>query len=100
MAIHPAELAKLSDKELGELLAPLFPAVRSPFAGSREKLVTLPSGAKTSKRGLDKSAQMLASVLANVQRQAEPAANPNQPLTFQSQPLKTLPSRHEHTIRP
>ncbi len=94
MAIHPTELAKISDKELGERLAPLFPAVRAPYAGSREKIVTLPSGVRTSKRGLDKSAEMLASILSQTRPSTSPE-NQGQSQTFQTQPLTKLRSRYE-----
>lgn len=77
MAIDPAEMARMSDAELGEKLAPLMPLARAAFAGKTDKVVTLPSGAKTTRAELDRNAMALANMLK-----------------LQSNPNQTKPTQH------
>ncbi len=63
MAIDPAELAKLSDAELGERLEPLIPTVRAAYIAKGEETITTNSGQKIGRRTVDRSVDMLANLL-------------------------------------
>lgn len=92
MAIHPAELNKLSDAELGEKLAPLFPMARALYAGPREQVITLPTGLRTTKKSMDRTAQLLQQLVASTVAQSNQASRPadtmGPPTSFQTQPLR------------
>lgn len=59
-AIPPEDINKMSEADLMQLLAPLFPQARAPFAGKKEQRIIAAPGRYISRKAMDdKVAQLL-----------------------------------------